>query len=105
MSGVARNLTGVALIVLSAPAFLAVVSDYKGLGVVAAGVVALGVLAFGVCLAGRWLGVFERRHLGDVSQPGCLALLVTLLALLEAAVILYYVVLYGAGAVLGGWNV
>jgi hypothetical protein len=105
MNRVPRTVAGVALIILSAPVFLAVVPSFKGLGVVIAGAVALAVLVLGILLAGHWLGVFQRRHVDDVSQPGCLPLLVTLLALLEAAVILYYVVYYGAGAYLGGWNV
>lgn len=105
MSDVVRTLCGVLLIVVSAPVFIAVVPGFKGMGVVGLGVVFLGVIAFGVFLAGRWLGVFERRRVDDVRQPGCLPLLVTLLALLEGAVIIYYVVYYGAGAYLGGWNV
>jgi len=104
MSGV-RTLCGVALIVISAPVFLAVVPAFKGMGVITAGIVGLAVIGLGIYLAGGWLGVFERRRVDDVRQPGCLPLLVTLLALLEAAVILYYVVYYGAGARLGGWNV
>jgi len=70
----------------------------KGLGVVAASLVSLSVLGAGIFLAGRWLGVFRRRRSGSVEQPGCLPLLVTLFALVSAAVIVYY----GAGACLGG---
>jgi hypothetical protein len=103
--GIARIIVGCLLIVVSAPLFLWLVPNFKGLGVVAAGLVALFVLVAGILLAGRWLGVFRRRRTGSVEQPGCLPLLVTLLALLSAAVVLYYVVYYGAGAFLGGWDV
>jgi len=74
---------------------------FKGLGIVAAGLVALLMLGAGIFLAGRWLGVFRRRRTGSVEQPGCQLLLVTLFALVSAAVIVYY----GAGACLGGRNV
>jgi len=100
-----RTVAGCLLILASAPAFLRLAPNFKGLGVVAAGLVALSVLVVGIVLAGRWLGVFRRRRVGSVEQPGCMPLLVTLLALLSAAVILYYVVYYGAGAYLGGWDV
>jgi hypothetical protein len=63
-------------------------------------VAALGVLVAGVVLAGHWLGVFRRRRKNSLEQHGCLQLLVTLLALLAGAAILYYVVYYGAGAYL-----
>lgn len=102
--GVARTAVGCLLILGSAPVFVWLAPDLKGLGVVAAGLVALSVIVMGIFLAGRWLGVFRRRG-GSAEQPGCLPLLVTLLALVSAAVILYYVVIYGAGASLGGWNV
>jgi hypothetical protein len=103
--GVARTIAGCLLIVASAPVFLLVTPAFKGLGVAAAGLIAFAVLVAGVILAGRWLGVFQRRRAGSVEQPGCLPLLVTLVALLSAAVLLYYVVYYFAGAYLGGWDV
>jgi asparagine N-glycosylation enzyme membrane subunit Stt3 len=100
--GVTRTVIGCVLILASAPVFLRIVPGYKGWSVVAAGAVAFAVLVAGIVLAGGWLGVFERRSPGSVDQPGCLQLLVTLLALLAGAVILYYVVYYGAGAYLRG---
>lgn len=100
--GVVRTVIGCVLILVSAPVFLRIVPGYRGWSVVAAGAVALAVLVTGIVLAGGWLGVFERRSPGSVQQPGCLQLLVTLLVLLEGAVILYYVVYYGAGAYLRG---
>jgi hypothetical protein len=103
--GVLRTVVGCLLILVSAPVFMAVVPQFKGLGVVVVGLIALAGLTIGVILAGRWLGVFRRRRVGSVEQTGCLPLLVTLLTLLNAAVIIYYVVYYGAGAYLGGWNV
>jgi hypothetical protein len=103
--GVVRTVAGCLLVAASAPVFLLVVPAFKGLGVVAVGLAAFAVLAAGITLAGRWLGVFQRRRAGSVEQPGCLPLLVTLLALLSAAVILYYVAAYCAGAYLGGWDV
>ena len=103
--GVARTVAGCLLILASAPVFMLVVPDFKGLGVAAAGLVAIAVLVAGVVLAGRWLGVFQRPPVGSVAQPGWLPLLVTLLTLLSVAVIVYYVVYYCAGAYLGGWNV
>jgi hypothetical protein len=93
---------GIALIVLSAPLLLTADHFTSGVGVVFAGIGALAVLIFGVFLAGRWLGVFDRRRAGEVRQPGCLPLFVTLLVLLEGGVILYYVIFYGAGAYLAG---
>jgi len=102
--GVARTVLGCLLILASAPVFLWLVPNFKGFGVVTAGLIALSVIVVGIFLAGRWLGVIRRRQ-GSLEQQGCLPLLVTLLALVSAAVILYYVVYYGAGAYLGGWNV
>ena len=67
------------------------------------GLAAFAVLVAGVVLAGRWLGVFQGRQENPrEQQQGCLQLLVTLLALLAGAVILYYLVYYGAGAYLRG---
>jgi hypothetical protein len=100
VGGVVRTIAGCVLIVGVAPVFLQIVPGFKGWGVIVAGAIALGVLATGVVLAGGWLGVFKRRQVDSVAQPGCLQLLVTLLALLAGAVILYYVVYYGAGAYL-----
>ena len=75
----------------------------KGWTVVLGGLAALGVLVAGIVLAGRWLGVFQRRRENPrEQQQGCMQLLVTLLALLAGALILYYVMYYGAGAFLRG---
>ena len=100
--GVVRTVIGCVLVLVAAPVFLRIVPGYKGWSVVAAGALAFAVLVAGIVLAGGWLGVFERRSPGSVQQPGCLQLLVTLLALLAGASILYYVVYYGAGAYLRG---
>lgn len=98
--GVARTVIGCILIVAVVPVFLRVVPARDDLGVVVAGAVAFAVLVAGVVLAGGWLGVFERRRPGSVAQQGCLQLLVTFVVLLAGAIILYYVVFYGAGAFL-----
>jgi hypothetical protein len=102
---VARTLAGCLVILATVPVFMAVVHEFAGLAVVAAGLVALASLALGVFLAGRWLGVYRGRRSGPAAQPGCLPLLVTLLTLLSVAVVLFYIIYYGAGAYLGGWNV
>ncbi len=100
--GVIRTAAGCVLILAVAPVFLRIVPAYKGLSVMAAGAIAFSVLVAGVVLAGGWLGVFARRRTEGLEQQGCLPLLVTLVALLAGAVILYYVVYYGAGALLRG---
>ncbi len=105
MTGSTRSVVGVLLVIVSAPAFLLVAPALHGVGVVVAGTVALSALVAGIVLAGRWLGVFRRRREGPEKPQGCLPMFVTLLALLEAAAIVYYVVFYGAAASLGGWNV
>ena len=99
-AGVVRTVVGLVLIVVAAPVYLRLIPGSKGWTVILGGLAALGVLATGVVLAGRWLGVFQRRRENPVEQQGCLQLLVTLLALLAGAAILYYVVYYGAGAYL-----
>ena len=98
--GVLRTVVGLVLIVAAAPAYLWLIPGSKGWTVILGGLAALGVLVAGIALAGRWLGVFRRRRENSVEQQGCLQLLVTLLALLAGAVILYYMVYYGAGAYL-----
>ena len=100
--GVWRTVAGLVLILGAAPVFLWLVPGSKGWTVILGGLAALGVLVAGIILAGRWLGVFRPRRVRSVEQQGCLPLLVTLLALLAGAVILYYVVYYGAGAYLRG---
>jgi len=100
--GVTRTVAGCVLIVVVAPVFLRIVPAHKGWGVLVAGAIAFAVLAAGVVLAGGWLGVFKRRRAEGLEQQGCLQLLVTLVALLAGAVIVYYVVYYGAGAFLRG---
>ena len=96
----ARTVIGCILIVSVAPAFLLLVPAREDLGVVVAGAVAFAVLLAGVVLAGGWLGVFAGRRSGSVAQQGCLQLLVTGVMLVAGAIILYYVVFYGAGAFL-----
>jgi hypothetical protein len=99
-SGTGRTIAGLALIVAAAPVFLWLIPGHRGWAVILGGLAALAALAAGVVLAGAWLGVFRRRRAEGLEQQGCLPLLVTLFALLAAAVIVYYVVYYGAGAYL-----
>ncbi len=101
--GVGRTIAGLVLIVAAAPVFMALVPGHKGWTVILGGLAALAALVAGILLAGRWLGVFQRRRENPLEQQqGCLQLLVTLLALLAGAAILYYVIYYGAGAYLRG---
>jgi hypothetical protein len=101
--GVARTVAGIVLILVVAPVFLLLIPGRDDLAVLVGGVVALGVLALGVVLAGRWIGVFQRRRENPrEQQQGCVQMLVTLLALLAGAAILYYVVFYGAGVFMRG---
>ena len=97
-----RTIVGIVLILGAAPVFLALIPGSKGWTVILSGLAALGAIVAGIVLAGHWLGVFRRRRVDSVEQQGCLQLLVTLLALLAGAVILYYVMYYGAGAYLRG---
>ena len=100
---VGRTIAGLVLIVAAAPVFLALIPGHTGWTVILGGLIALGALVAGILLAGRWLGVFQRRRENPLEQQqGCLPLLVTLFALLAGATILYYVVYYGAGAYLRG---
>ena len=98
--GAVRTAVGLVLILAAAPVYLWLIPGYKGWTVILGGLAAFGVLVAGVVLSGHWLGVFRRRRENSVEQQGCLQLLVTLLALVAGAVILYYVVYYGAGAYL-----
>ena len=100
--GVWRTVVGVLLILGAAPVFLWLIPGSRGWTAILGGLAALGVIVAGIVLAGHWLGVFRRRRVDSLEQQGCLQLLVTLLALLAGAVILYYVVYYGAGAYLRG---
>jgi hypothetical protein len=98
-----RTAAGLVLILGAAPVFLWLVPGSKGWTVILGGLAALAALTAGIVLAGRWLGVFRRRTENPVEQQqGCLQLVVTLFALLAGAMILYYVVYYGAGAYLRG---
>jgi hypothetical protein len=99
---VGRTVVGLVLILGAAPVFLWLVPGHKGWTVILGGLAAIGALVAGIVLAGGWLGVFRRRREAGLEQQGCLQLLVTLLALLAGAAILYYVVYYGAGAYLRG---
>ena len=99
---VGRTVLGLVLIVAPAPMFLWLIPGHKGWAVILGGLAAIGVLVAGILLAGGWLGVFRRRREQGLEQQGCLQLLVTLFALLAGAVILYYMVYYGAGAYLRG---
>ena len=102
-AGIGRTIAGLVLIVAAAPVFMWLVPGHEGWTVILGGLAALGALVAGVVLAGRWLGVFQRRRENPLEQQqGCLQILVTLLALLAGAAILYYVVYYGAGAYLRG---
>jgi hypothetical protein len=102
-AGVARTIMGLVLIVGAAPVYLGLIPGHEGWTVILGGLAALAVLVAGIVLAGRWLGVFQRRRENPrEQQQGCLQLLVTLLALLAGAAILYYMVYYGAGAYLRG---
>jgi hypothetical protein len=99
--GAGRTIAGLVLIVAAAPVFMWLVPGHKGWTVILGGLAALAALVAGILLAGRWLGVFQRRRENPLEQQqGCLQLLVTLLALLAGAAILYYVIYYGAGAYL-----
>jgi hypothetical protein len=102
-AGVARTIIGLVLIVGAAPAYLGLAPGHQGWSVILGGLAAFAALGAGVALAGRWLGVFQRRRENPrEQQQGCLQLLVTLLTLLAGAAILYYMVYYGAGAYLRG---
>jgi hypothetical protein len=100
--GVGRTVAGLVLILGAAPVFFWLIPGHKGWAVILGGLAAIGALVAGIVLAGGWLGVFRRRRETGLEQQGCLQLLVTLLALLAGAAILYYVVYYGAGAYLRG---
>jgi peptidoglycan/LPS O-acetylase OafA/YrhL len=101
--GVGRTVVGLVLIVAAAPVFMALVPGQKGWTVILGGLAALAALVAGILLAGHWLGVFQRRRENPLEQQqGCLQLLVTLLALLAGAAIIYYVIYYGAVAYLRG---
>jgi hypothetical protein len=94
MNARGKTLLGTALIILSAPAMVLMASLVEGLAVVGAGIVAGAVLVAGLWLARSWLGVSQK---GPAARSGgCLSMLVTLVALLAGAAIVYYVVFYGA---------
>jgi len=102
IGGAGRTIAGLVLILGAAPVFLWLIWGSRGWTVILGGLAALGVLVSGIVLAGHWLGVFRRRGVGSFEHQGCLPLLVTLVALVAGALIVYYVAFYGAGANLGG---
>ncbi len=75
-------------------------SRAEGLAVVVAGIAAYVVLGVGLWLAREWLGVSQSGP--AAKSGGCLSMIVTLLALLSAAGITYYVVFYGAWQMASG---
>jgi hypothetical protein len=95
-----RTILGTILILASAPAMALMASQAEGLMVVVVGVIAYIVLGVGLWLAREWLGVTQAGP--AARHGGCLSMVVTLLALLSAAGITYYVVFYGAWQVLSG---
>jgi hypothetical protein len=101
-AGLMRTIVGLALILGAAPVFLWLIPGHEGWTVILGGIAGIAVVVAGIGLAGGWLGVFRHRREAGIEQQGCLQLLVTLLALLAGAVILYYLVYYGAGAYLRG---
>ncbi len=108
MSERAKVVIGAIVIFATAPLFLAVAVRLSGAAVVGAGVLAAIMLAVGVYLARPWL-VTARRHEsspGSVPEPaGCLPIVVMLVALATGGIIVWFVVFYGAAAMMGGWNV
>jgi len=104
----AKIITGVILIVATAPLFLAVVVKMTGATVVGTGAVSAIMLAWGVYLARSWL-IKPRRHEsspGAVPEPmGCLPVIVMLDAVITGGIIVWFVVFYGAAAMMGGWKV
>ena len=100
MSARGRTILGTVLILVSAPAMVLMGSRAEGLTVVAAGIVAYIVLGVGLWLAREWLGVSQS---GPAARSGgCLSMIVTLIALLSAAGITYYVAFYGAWQMVSG---
>jgi hypothetical protein len=95
-----RTILGTMLVLASVPAMALLAHAAEGLAVVAAGVVAYAILGVGLWLAGEWLGVSQSRP--SARSGGCLSMVVTLLALVSAAGITYYVIFYGAGQALSG---
>jgi hypothetical protein len=98
----ARTIVGLALIFAIAPVFYLTIPGSADWIVVLAGLLAFAILVIGVVLAGGWLGVFRRRGEEKLRQQGCLQLLITLVALVDFGLILYYVVYYGASAFMRG---
>lgn len=100
MSARGKTILGTILILVSAPAMVLMASGAEGLIVVVAGIVAYAILGAGLWLARDWLAVSQS---GPAARSGgCLSMIVTLLALLSAAGITYYVVFYGAWQMASG---
>lgn len=119
------TVVGTILIMASVPAMVIMAGKAEGLAVVAVGIVAYAILGAGLWLARDWLAISQspardqagqeartaerelRKREPAVPGPaarsgGCLSMIVTLLALLSAAGITYYVVFYGAWQMTSG---
>ena len=66
--GVGRTIAGLVLIVAAAPVFMWLVPGHEGWTVILGGLAALAALVAGILLAGRWLGVFQRRRENPLEQ-------------------------------------
>jgi hypothetical protein len=97
-----RTIAGLTLVFAIGPVFYLLIPGSDDWVVVLGGLGGFAILVMGVVLAGGWLGVFPRRGHERLEQQGCLQLLVTLVALVDFGLILYYVVYYGASAFMRG---
>jgi peptidoglycan biosynthesis protein MviN/MurJ (putative lipid II flippase) len=98
---VALAVAGCLTTLATGPLFLLVAPHLEDLAVVAAGIIALVAIWAGVALAGRRLRLFRKRS-SSTEQPSWPALLFTLVALAASAVVIIYVVMYGAGRNMAG---
>ena len=100
MNARGKTILGTVLILLSAPAMVVMATGAEGLVVVGAGLFAYAILGVGMWLARDWLAISQS---GPAARSGgCLSMIVTLLALLSAAGVTYYVVFYGAWQMASG---